>query len=42
MIETIILTIILIVPTVFMLSYGLSDRKKLNCGDNCECLERGK
>ena len=42
MIETIILTIILIVPTVFMLSYGLNDMKKLNCGDYCECLERGE
>ncbi len=40
MIETIIFTIILIVPTIFMLSYGLEDRKKLNCGDNCECFEK--
>jgi hypothetical protein len=24
------------------LSYGLEDRKKLNCGDNCECFEKGK
>ena len=42
MIETFILTIILIVPTIFMLSYGLKDRKKLNCGDNCKCVEQGE
>ena len=42
MIETIIFTIIFIVPTVFMLSYGLNDSKKLNCGDNCECFEQGE
>ena len=42
MIETFIFTIILIVPTIFMLSYGLEDMKKLNCGDNCECFEEGK
>ena len=42
MIETFIFTIIMIVPTIFMLNYGLNDRKKLNCGDNCECFEKGK
>ena len=39
MIETFILTIILIVPTIFMLNYGLAKRQKLNCGDNCKCME---
>ena len=39
MIETFIFTIIMIVPTIFMLSYGLNDREKLNCGDNCKCME---
>ena len=42
MVETIIFTMILIIPTFFMLSYGLTNRKKLNCGDNCECLEQGE
>ena len=39
MIETFIFTIILIVPTIFMLNYGLMKRQKLNCGDNCKCME---
>ena len=39
MIETFIFTIMLIVPTIFMLIYGLNDREKLNCGDNCKCME---
>ena len=42
MIETFIFTIIMIVPTIFMLNYGLNDRKKLNCDDNCKCFEDGE
>ena len=38
MIETFIFTIILIVPTIFMLNYGLAKRQKLNCRDNCKCM----
>tara|TARA_B110001454_G_C12495648_1_gene340475 strand:+ start:426 stop:560 length:135 start_codon:yes stop_codon:yes gene_type:complete len=42
MIETFIFTIILIVPTIFMLNYGLMKRQKLNCGDNCKCMEENE
>ena len=39
MVETILFTIVLIVPTYLMLGFGLSDRDELNCGDNCKCFE---
>ena len=42
MIETFIFTIILIVQTIFMLNYGLAKRQKLNCGDNCKCMEENE
>ena len=42
MIETFIFTIILIVPTILMLNYGLAKRQKLNCGDNCKCMEENE
>ena len=31
MVETIIFTMILIIPTFFMLSYGLTNRKEIKC-----------
>ena len=39
MIEVIIISCLIMIPINFMLFFGLVKRQKLNCGDNCKCME---
>jgi hypothetical protein len=40
MFEIIIISCLIMIPINFMLLFGLTKRKKLNCGDNCSCFEK--
>jgi hypothetical protein len=40
MFEIIIISCLIMIPINFMLLFGLTKRKKLNCDDNCECFEK--
>ena len=42
MIEVIIISCLIMIPINFMLLFGLAKRQKLNCGDNCKCMEENE
>ena len=39
MIEVIVISSLIMITVNFMLLFGLVKRQKLNCGDNCKCME---